>query len=57
MLGAPAYRRKGPSPVLLRILGPVLVILTLVLLSSGVGLLLLSSTTAWDRERRERPCA
>jgi hypothetical protein len=40
--GAPAYRRKGSPPVLLRILGPVVVILTLVLLFSGVGLLLVS---------------
>ena len=40
--GAPAYRRKGPPPVLLRLLGPVVVILTLVLLFSGVGLLLFS---------------
>ena len=37
--GVPAYRRKGPPPVLLRLLGPVVVILTLVLLASGVGLL------------------
>ena len=41
-LGAPAYRRKGPPPVLLRLLGPVVVILTVVLLASGVGLLLVS---------------
>lgn len=40
--GAPAYRRKGPPPVLLRLLGPVVVILTLVLLFSGVGLLVVS---------------
>ena len=40
--GAPAYRRKGPPPVLLRLFGPVVVILTLVLLFSGVGLLLVS---------------
>jgi hypothetical protein len=40
--GAPAYRRKGPPPVLLRLLGPAVVILTLVLLFSGVGLLLVS---------------
>jgi len=38
--GAPAYRRKGPPPILLRLLGPVVIILTLVLLASGVGLLL-----------------
>jgi len=38
--GAPAYRRKGPPPLLLRLLGPAVVILTMVLLASGVGLLL-----------------
>ena len=38
--GAPAYRRKGPPTLLLRLLGPVLAILTVVLLASGVGLLL-----------------
>jgi hypothetical protein len=36
--GVPAYRRKGAPPVLLRMLGPIVVILTLVLLFSGVGL-------------------
>lgn len=39
-LGAPAYRRKGPPPVLLRMLGPVVVILTGIVLASGVALLL-----------------
>jgi hypothetical protein len=39
-LGAPAYRRKGPPPVLLRLLGPAVVILTLMVLASGVALLL-----------------
>jgi hypothetical protein len=39
-LGAPAYRHKGPPPVLLRLLGPFLVILTVVVLASGVALLL-----------------
>lgn len=38
--GAPAYRRKGPPPALLRVIGPVVVILTVVLLASGVALLL-----------------
>ncbi|HEY6494400.1 MAG TPA: hypothetical protein VIZ43_14090 [Trebonia sp.] len=38
--GAPAYVRKGPPPAVLRVLGPFVVILTLVLLASGVGLLL-----------------
>jgi hypothetical protein len=36
--GAPAYRRKGPPPPLLRVLGPVVTILTVVLLASGIGL-------------------
>ena len=40
--GAPAYQRKGPPPVLLRLLGPVVVLLTLVLFASGIGLLLVS---------------
>ena len=47
-LGAPAYRRKGPPAVLLRLLGPVVVILTVVLLASGVALLLASP--AWSRQ-------
>ncbi|MGH3255209.1 MAG: hypothetical protein ACRDOU_07325 [Streptosporangiaceae bacterium] len=46
--GAPAYRRKGPPPLLLRLLGPVIVILTLVLLASGVALLL--AGPAWSHE-------
>jgi hypothetical protein len=40
--GAPAYQRKGPPPVLLRLLGPVVVLLTVVLFASGAGLLLVS---------------
>lgn len=35
-----SYRRKGPPMPLLRLLGPVLVVLTLVLLFSGVGLVI-----------------
>jgi hypothetical protein len=31
--GAPAYRRKAPPPLLLRLLGPAVVILTVVLLA------------------------
>ena len=42
--GAPAYRRKGAPPILLRLLGPVVVVLTLVLLASGVGLLLVGQS-------------
>jgi len=40
--GAPAYQRKGAPPVLLRLLGPFVVLLTVVLFASGVGLLLVS---------------
>jgi hypothetical protein len=45
--GAPAYRRKGPPPVLLRLLGPFVVVSTVVVLASGVALLLAGS--AWQR--------
>jgi hypothetical protein len=38
--GAPAYRHKGPPPLLLRLLGPVVVILTVALFASGIGLVL-----------------
>jgi hypothetical protein len=38
--GAPAYRRKGPPPMLLRLLGPALVVLTVLMLASGVALVL-----------------
>jgi hypothetical protein len=37
--GEPAYRRKGPPPTILRLLGPVVVILTVVMMASGVGLI------------------
>jgi hypothetical protein len=39
-LGAPAYRRKGPPPPVLRLLGPVVVILTVVVFASGIALVL-----------------
>ena len=42
--GAPAYKRKGPPPLVLRLLGPVVVVLTVVLLASGVGLMLVSQS-------------
>jgi hypothetical protein len=37
--GSPAYRRKGPPPLLLRLLGPVVVLLTLIVFASGIALL------------------
>ena len=36
----PAYRRKGPPRLLLRILGPVILISTVTLLLSGIGMML-----------------
>jgi hypothetical protein len=36
--GSPTYRRKGPPPLILRVLGPVVVITTLTLLATGVAL-------------------
>lgn len=41
---APAYREKGPPPTLLRILGPVVVLSTVLLLASGVALLFFTAT-------------
>jgi hypothetical protein len=38
--GSPPYRRKGPPPAILRMLAPVLVVLTVMLLASGVVLVL-----------------
>jgi hypothetical protein len=35
---APAYVRRGPPPLVLRVLSPVLLITTLVMVSSGIGL-------------------
>ncbi|HEY1988864.1 MAG TPA: hypothetical protein VGG43_05330 [Acidimicrobiales bacterium] len=43
--GSPAYRRKGPPPIVLRLLGPVLITLTLIVFASGIALLL--APTAW----------
>ena len=39
--GSEPYRRKGPPHPLLRLLGPVLVVLTAVLIGSGVALVLI----------------
>lgn len=40
--GAPPYRRKGPPPWALRLLGPAVVVLTVTVLASGVGLMLVA---------------
>jgi len=47
-LGDPEYRRKGPPPLLLRLLGPFVVVLTLAVL--GTGIVLLFSPTAGRSE-------
>lgn len=38
-LGSPEYRRKGPPPALLRLLGPFVVVLTLAVIGTGIALL------------------
>ncbi len=38
--GSREYREKGPPPLVLRLLGPVVVVLTTIVLASGVALLL-----------------
>jgi len=43
--GAPAYRQKGPPPILLRLLGPVVVVLTFAVMGTGIALLL--GPSAW----------
>ena len=47
--GVPAYRRKGPPPFVLRVLGPFVVVSTLVVLGSGIALLLapVSARSGW----------
>ena len=37
-----SYRSKGPPPLLLRLLGPIIAVLTLVMLFSGVGLVIIA---------------
>ncbi len=39
-LGSPAYRRKGPPPQALRLLGPFVVVLSVAVMASGIALLL-----------------
>ena len=40
-LGDEEYRRKGAPPIILRMLGPALIALTIIVLGSGIGLVLL----------------
>ena len=45
--GHPAYTAKGPPPLLLRALGPVVVGTTVALLATGVGAILTDRRTEW----------
>ena len=42
--GDPEYREKGPPNIILRLLGPFVVVLTLLVMASGIGLIFLSSS-------------
>ncbi len=42
--GDPEYRRKGPPPVILRLLGPFVVVLSVAVLGTGIALLLLPAS-------------
>ncbi len=44
-IGSPEYRHKGPPPAALRVIGPFVIVLTVVLFASGV--LLLFAPTVW----------
>ena len=44
-IGSPEYRHKGPPPTGLRVLGPFVVVLTILLFASGVALLF--APTSW----------
>jgi hypothetical protein len=46
-LGTDAYRRAGPPPLLLRMLGPLVILTTLALLGTGVVLLLVGPSGAF----------
>lgn len=42
--GSPAYRRKGPPLLVLRLLGPIVVVLSVILLATGIGLIALPAS-------------
>jgi len=46
--GDPAYRHKGPPPALLRLLGPFVVVSSVVVVASGVALLFVGATWRSD---------
>jgi len=45
--GTPAYVRKGPPPVVLRLLGPFVVLLSLAVLGTGIGLVAVGPGHGW----------
>ena len=45
--GDAAYTRKGPPPLLLRALGPIVVVTTVALLGTGIGVILIDRRPAW----------
>ncbi len=45
--GHPGYVDKGPPPLLLRLLGPVVVATTIALLATGIGAILADRRTTW----------
>lgn len=47
-LGSPAYRRKGPPPPLLRLLGPLVAVSTISLLASGIALVVVNHASSWQ---------
>jgi hypothetical protein len=46
--GHPAYRAAGPPPLLLRVLGPFVVLTTLAVLGTGVALVLVGPDAGWS---------
>ena len=45
--GDPRYVDKGAPPLVLRVLGPIVVVTTLALLGTGIGVLLAGSSARW----------
>jgi hypothetical protein len=43
--GSATYRRKGPPPMLMRVMGPIVVISTLIVFATGVALLLVGPSS------------
>ena len=45
--GEPSYVRKGPPPIVLRVLGPFVVLTTVALLGTGIAALAVGPSTRW----------